>query len=129
MVKVYVEIVLEYVVQPLTDTVFEGTGSFNKIQLLHTNPNAQEWLEENVSNFVRLTDWPLGSSDLNPRDYDPWDYLEQNACSKYHPNLESLKQSIEQEAVKIALGRIHMVIAQWVECSVKGIVTQVGHFE
>ncbi len=88
----------------------------------------QEWLEENIPNFKRHTDCQPGSPNLNPVDYNLWDYLEQNACSKCHPNLEPLKRSIEREAAEIPLERIGAVIAHWLKYLAKCIPAQEGHF-
>ncbi len=41
--------------------------------------------------FIRVEDWTSDNPDLNPLDYKLWNILEQDACQKRHPNLESLK--------------------------------------
>ncbi len=67
MAKIHVENTLQSVVQILTDTA-----------PAHKSKLVQEWLKENVPNFIRHTDWPLGTPHIKPLDYDPWNYLEQN---------------------------------------------------
>ncbi|CAH1394500.1 unnamed protein product [Nezara viridula] len=46
------------------------------------------------SRVISASDWPSGSTDLNPLDYRVWSELERMACHRAHPNLESLKQSL-----------------------------------
>ncbi len=53
----------------LTDMLFEEEAcTFN--QKSHKKGS------KNILNFLEHTDWPLGSPDLYPVDYDLWDYLE-----------------------------------------------------
>ncbi len=96
MAKVYVETVIEPIVQPLTDTLCKPEEwTFQQDSApAHKSKLMQEWLKKNVHNFIRQTDWLLGGLNLDSLDYDLWNYLEQDACSKHHSNLETLKQSI-----------------------------------
>jgi len=47
-----------------------------------------------VPDFIAASDWPSASPDLNPLDYALWSRLEAMACTKRHPNLESLKRAL-----------------------------------
>ncbi|CAK1594830.1 unnamed protein product [Parnassius mnemosyne] len=51
--------------------------------------STQDWLAAREIDFIRHEDWPSSSPDLNPLDYKIWQHLEEKACSKPHPNLES----------------------------------------
>ncbi len=74
----------------------------------------------------RLTFWDL---DLDPLDYDLWNVLEEEACLKHHPNLETLLRSIVAAAVKIPLERIREAIAEWPSHLQRCIDVEGGHFE
>uniref|UniRef100_A0A914DLV0 Transposase n=1 Tax=Acrobeloides nanus TaxID=290746 RepID=A0A914DLV0_9BILA len=39
-------------------------------------------------------EWPPNSPDLNPLDYAIWSILEEKACAKLHPTVESLKRAL-----------------------------------
>uniref|UniRef100_A0A914DD91 DDE-1 domain-containing protein n=1 Tax=Acrobeloides nanus TaxID=290746 RepID=A0A914DD91_9BILA len=43
------------------------------------------------------------STDLNPLDYSIWSILEEKACSKPHPNLDSLKKALTKAWNEIPL--------------------------
>ena len=45
-------------------------------------------------------EWPPNSIDLNPLDYSVWRILEEKACAKPHPNVESLKQASFEEGME-----------------------------
>ncbi len=55
MVKVYGETVSEPIVQPSTDTLFEEEDWIcqQDLALIYKSILAQEWLEENVPNFIK----------------------------------------------------------------------------
>jgi hypothetical protein len=53
----------------------------------------QEWLWRNVPGFISAEDWPSGSPELKPRDYNLWAVLKDMAYQKRHNNLDSLKRS------------------------------------
>ncbi|XP_018324779.1 uncharacterized protein LOC108736728 [Agrilus planipennis] len=53
--------------------------------------------------FIATSDWPFGSRDLNPLDYELWNTLEEMAYRKRLKNLQSLRKSITQAAVEISL--------------------------
>ncbi len=95
----------------------------------HKSKHCLEWLANSVPAFIRVEHGISGNPDLNPHNYELWDILEQNACWKHHPNLESLKQSINEEAAKIPLKMIHKSIAKWLECLQLFSDNEGGHFE
>lgn len=128
--KLYVQM-LEDVVAPLNDTLFDreewvfqqDSAPAHKCKL------AQNWLKENVPDFIAHMDWPSGSPDLNPLDYQLWAELEEVACSKPHTNLEALKSSIRKAAANFPIERIRAAIDEWPERLRKCVREKGGHFE
>lgn len=129
--KVYENTVLEHVVKPLNNTLFNGVEWIFQQDSApaHKAKSTQKWLQDNIPGFIAASDWPSGSPDLNPLDYELWDILEQMACRKSHKNLESLKKSIQQAAAKIPLETVRACIARWPERLSLCIANKGGHFE
>jgi hypothetical protein len=90
---------------------------------------AQEWLRRNVPGFMSTEDWPSGSPDLNPRDYNLWAVLEDMDCQKRHNNLDSLKRSLEKTAAEIPLETVRAALADWPERLKACVEAEGGHFE
>lgn len=61
----------------------------------------QEWLQNNVPNFISATQWLSNSPDANPMDFSVWSMLEQKVRAVKHSSLESLKAAIVREWAKI----------------------------
>lgn len=75
----------------------------------------RDWLENNVPEFIRASDWPSGCPDLNPLDYRLWKILEEEACAKPHRNLESLKSSITRTVAEIPLETLRTCINDFIK--------------
>ena len=60
----------------------------------HTANVTQDWLSSHLKNFWAKDMWPPNSPDINPLDFSIRANLQAEACSKPHPNLQSLKTSI-----------------------------------
>jgi hypothetical protein len=89
----------------------------------------QKWLQRNVPNFfISTEDLPLGSPDLNSRDYKLRAVLEDMACQKRH-KLDSLKRSLVKATAEISLEKVHAAIAEWPECLKACVKADGGHFE
>jgi hypothetical protein len=101
-------------VKPLSDSLFEGIDWVFQQDSTpgHKAKIIQEWLKNNVPNFIKASNWPSASPDLNPLDYGLWNTLEERACKKRHANLESLKRSIVKAAAEILLETIRSYIEQ-----------------
>ena len=71
------EDVLQGVMKPLNMTVFSiQKWVFQKDSApAHKAKTTQECLWRKVPGFINAEDWPLGSPDLNPRDYKLWAVL------------------------------------------------------
>jgi len=61
----------------------------------HTNHLVQNWLSDNIDIFWSKEFWPSNSSDLNPLDYYVWSVVERVANKSRHPNVTSLRITIE----------------------------------
>ncbi len=66
----------------------------------------RDWLERNMPDFIRKEEWPSGNPDLNPLDYNIFWELEQMACQKRHPNVESLKCALMKAVAEFLMARI-----------------------
>ena len=74
----YQKLILEPVAKDLSKTMF------NKEPFLfqqdgapaHTSNISQNWLRENIPDFITKEDWPPSSPDLNPMDFSIWSILE-----------------------------------------------------
>ncbi|CAK1590211.1 unnamed protein product [Parnassius mnemosyne] len=73
----------------------------------HRAKSTQDWLAAREIDFIRHEDWPSSSPDLNPLDYKIWQHLEEKACSKPHPKLESLKTALIKAAADIDMDLVH----------------------
>ena len=78
----YQKLILEPVVKDLSKTMF------NKEPFLfqqdsapaHTSNISQNWLRENIPDFITKEEWPPSSPDLNPMDFSIWSILEKMLC-------------------------------------------------
>ncbi|CAG4985507.1 unnamed protein product [Parnassius apollo] len=95
----------------------------------HRAKSTQDWLAAREIDFIRHEDWPSSSPDLNPLDYKIWQHLEEKACSKPHPNLESLKTSLIKAAADIDMDLVRAAIDDWPRRLKACIQNHGGHFE
>ncbi len=74
--KIYEETVLEPVVKPLNDTLFEGQHWIfqQDPEPAHRSKQSEERLANNVPTFIRAEDRTSGSLDLNRLDYELWTF-------------------------------------------------------
>ncbi|KAI6652393.1 hypothetical protein LOD99_7407 [Oopsacas minuta] len=95
----YQKLILKLVVKDLSKTMF------NKEPFLfqqdgapaHTSNISQNWLRENIPDFITKEEWPPSSPDLNPMDFSIWSILEKNACAKSQSSVEALNKSLHRE--------------------------------
>lgn len=129
--KVYQDTVLEAVVKPLNNTLFKNeVWTFQQDSAPgHKARTTQIWLEQNVPDFIKADDWPSASPDLNPLDYKLWSVLEDMACSKRHPNIESLKKSLEAAVTKFPMETVRKSIDEWPDRLKACVKAKGGHFE
>ena len=103
--KVYIQMLKDVIVEPFNDTLFCGKHWIFQQDSApaHKSKLAQNWLWENVLEFIAHMYWPSNSLDLSLLDYQPWMELEEAACSKPHTNFEALKSSMCKAAANLPL--------------------------
>lgn len=128
--KNYQEGVLEEVVKPLTQTLFQGSHwSFQQDSApAHKAKSTQEWLSKNVPEFIKASDWPSASPDLNPLDYRLWAELEGMACRRRHPNIESLKRALVRAVANFPMDVVRAAIDEWPQRLKSCVRAKGGHF-
>jgi hypothetical protein len=72
----------------------------------HTSRLAQEWLEQNISDFIKKDEWPPNSPDLNPLDFHIWGAM----LEKYQAYTPKPTNKME---LKIVLEAIWNDLSQW----------------
>jgi inhibitor of nuclear factor kappa-B kinase subunit alpha len=133
--SVYKENVLLGVVKPLNTTLFNGQewvfqqDSAPAHKAKTTAKTTQEWLWRHVPAFISAENWPSGSPNLNPLDYNLWAVFEDMACRKSHNSLDSLKRSLLKAAAEIPLETVRAAIAEWPERLKACVGAEGGHFE
>ncbi|RVE41042.1 hypothetical protein evm_014306 [Chilo suppressalis] len=95
----------------------------------HRAKSTEDWLAAREIDFIRHEDWPSSCPDLSPLDYKIWQHLEEKACSKPHPNLESLKTSLIKAAADIDMDLVRAAIDDWPRRLKACIQNHGGHFE
>ncbi len=128
---VYQNTVLTNLVEPVSHTMFNNRHwVFQQDSApAHRAKSTQDWLAAREIDFIRHEDWPSSSPDLNPLDYKIWQHLEEKACSKPHPNLESLKTSLIKAAADIDMDLVRAEIDDWPRRLEACIQNHGGHFE
>lgn len=129
--KVYQTTVLEDVVKPLNQTMFANKPwTFQQDSApAHKAKTTQQWLKNNVPDFISPDDWPAGSPDLNPLDYKLWSVLEGMACSTRHRNIESLKRALVRAVDNFPMHVVRAAIDDWPERLRSCWKANGGHFE
>ncbi len=124
--------ILQDVVEPLSDTLFEGVEdrSFRQDTApAHKAKSTKKWCEDFLPNFITAEQWCSGSPDLNPLDYRLWTDLKAIVCKCRHQNLESLKDAIAKAAREFPLKKIHEAIDEWPKRLRRCVQAKDGHFE
>lgn len=123
--------ILEKVVKPLSNTLFEGKHWIFQQDSApaHKAKSTQRWLEANVPEFIAAENWPSGSPDLNPLDYRLWNVLEEKACSTPHRNINGLKADLVKVAASIPLEVVRAAIDEWPDRLKRCVKAEGGHFE
>lgn len=61
----------------------------------------QEWLKNNIPNFITTLQWPPKSPDANPLDFCAWGILQSMVGSKKYQSVEHLKKALRREWAKV----------------------------
>lgn len=104
----YRENILEVALKPWADKHFDyRPWTFQQDSApSHKARVNQEWLKNNVPNFITSTQWLSNSPDANPMDYSLWVILESKVRTKRYCSLEALKKVIVREWAKIPASHI-----------------------
>lgn len=95
----------------------------------HRAKMVQEWCRAHFPQFIKSTEWPPYSPDLNPMDYSIWSILEARVCAVRHQNLESLRRALLREWDKITVSELRRVAFNFVSRLRLCIREKGGHFE
>jgi predicted transcriptional regulator len=76
-----------------------------------------------------IGEWPPNSPDLNPMDYAVWSILEEKACRKPHPNVESLKKELKKAWKEISLKTLEKIVDSFPKRLKACVDAKGGHFE
>ena len=129
--KNYQEDILEQVVKPLNDSLFNGEQwSFQQDSApSHKAKTTQRWLTANVPDFISTDAWPSASPDLNPLDYAIWSKLEAKVCCKPHTSVDALKRSLLREWDALSMDTVRKSIEEWRPRLEACIRAKGGYFE
>ena len=75
-----------------------------------------------------IGEWPPNSPDLNPLDY-AGSILEEKACQKPYPNVESLKKALKKAWKEITLDTLVKIVDNFPKRLKACIDAKGGHFE
>ncbi|KAI6661425.1 hypothetical protein LOD99_13297 [Oopsacas minuta] len=78
---------------------------------VHTAKVNQQWLRNNILDFISKEEWPPSSPGLNPMDFSLWSILETNTCTTSHKSIKSLKTSLSREWVKIPQEKLRAAVS------------------
>ncbi len=123
---------LQDVVEPLSDTLFEGVEDWCFQQdsaPAHKAKATQKWCEDFLLNFITVEQWCSGSPDLNPLDYQLWTDLEAIVCKRRHRNLKSLMAAIGKVVQEFPFEKIREAIDEWPKRLWRHVQSKGGHFE
>ena len=118
-------------VLPWVDETFGNTGvTFQQDGATsHTAKLVQDFCKKNFKNFWSKDLWPPSSPDLIPMDFGIWSILEQNACVKFHKNVDMLKRKLVKCWKQIDTKTIR-AICSMVPSRLRGVIqNKGGYFE
>lgn len=89
----------------------------------------QDWLKNNVPNFISHTEWPSKSPDANPLDYCLWSILEAKVGAKKHRSVDALKQAIVREWARIPEDHVRAACESFKDRLKQIVKAKGGHIE
>jgi len=107
--------ILDGVVKPAGQQIFKnGQWTFQQDSApAHKAKTNQAWCEANLPDFIKASEWPASSPDLNPMDYAIWGILEARVNATKHRTLDSLKQAVQREWNKLSMHLIRNAVGSW----------------
>jgi len=111
----YQRAILERVVKPEGQRVFgNGQWTFQQDSApAHRAKNNQAWCGVNLPDFIKSSEWPASSPDLNVMDYSIWGILEARVNAIAHRSLASLKRAVRREWTKLSMHLIRTAVGSW----------------
>ena len=95
----------------------------------HTAASTQDWLANNVPDFIGKNDWPPSSPDINPCDFYLWGRMEAIVNSRSYDSIESLKRAIRRTWDQLDQEEVANVCRKFPEKLKKCIQTKGKRFE
>ena len=103
----------------------------------HKAHETQEFLRQNCPDVITVDphwrnpigEWPPNSPDLNPLDYAVWSILEEKACQKPHPSVESLKKALKKAWKEITLETLEKIVDNFPKRLKACVDANGGYFE
>uniref|UniRef100_A0A914DZ28 DDE-1 domain-containing protein n=1 Tax=Acrobeloides nanus TaxID=290746 RepID=A0A914DZ28_9BILA len=113
------------------------SGLFNRTVPRIKAIETQNFIRANCPDFISVDthwrnndgEWPPNSLDLNPLDYSVWSILEEKACVKPHPNVESLKRALKKAWNEITLETLIKIVDNFPKRLKACMDAKGGHFE
>ncbi len=95
----------------------------------HKLRSTQDWIGDNLPDFISSQEWPPYSPDLNHLDYLIWSILESKACAKPHKTIGSLKRALKNAWDEITLETLDKIIDNFLKRLKLCIDAEGGYFE
>src|SRR5271165_2778835 len=107
--------ILDQVVKPAGQRIFKnGQWTFQQDSApAHSAKNTQACCTANLPDFIKSSDWPSSSPDLNVMDYAIWGVLEARVNATVHRTLDSLKRAVQREWAKLSMHLIRTAVGSW----------------
>jgi inhibitor of nuclear factor kappa-B kinase subunit alpha len=123
--------ILDRVVKPAGQRIFKNRQwTFQQDSApAHSAKTNQSWCEVNLPDFIKSSDWPSSSPDLNVMDYAIWGILEARINATKHRSLDSLKQALHREWKKLSMHEIRTSINSWCSRLQACVDAEGGRFE
>ena len=120
--------------QYLLFTILFFIVKYERIETCYTAPahkanETQDFLRERCPDFITRGEWPPNSPDLNPLDYSVWSILEEKACAKPHPNVESLKRALKKAWKETSIEILAKIVDIFPKRLKACVDANGGHFE
>uniref|UniRef100_A0A914E5Z9 DDE_3 domain-containing protein n=1 Tax=Acrobeloides nanus TaxID=290746 RepID=A0A914E5Z9_9BILA len=113
---------------PWTEQHFGNVLSTRHSPSHKANEN-QDFLRDRCPDFITRDEWPPSSPDLNPLDYAVWSILEEKACAKPHPTVESLKRALMKAWDEISVETLKKIMDDFPKRLKACVEADGGHFE